>query len=108
MKKLIAFLFLLTAMVSQAAPKGGYPVIVPFPNSTAQTQKTVPENGTVKWFNDAKGYGFITRDSGEDLFVHFRNILGNGFRSLKEGEKVRFVVIPGQKGAQAEQVEKIN
>jgi cold shock protein len=64
------------------------------------------ETGTVKWFNDAKGFGFITRDGGgEDLFVHFRAIQGTGFKSLQEGQKVSFVVAQGQKGLQADQVQ---
>lgn len=59
------------------------------------------EQGTVKWFNDAKGYGFITRQSGEDVFVHFSAIKGNGFRSLQEGQPVQFEVTKGAKGWQA-------
>lgn len=61
--------------------------------------------GTVKWFNDAKGFGFISREGGEDLFVHFRAIQGTGFKSLKEGQQVSFVVTQGPKGYQADQVE---
>jgi CspA family cold shock protein len=64
------------------------------------------ETGTVKWFNDAKGFGFISReDGGEDLFVHFRSIQGSGFKSLQEGQRVSFVVTQGQKGLQADQVQ---
>ena len=63
------------------------------------------ENGTVKWFNDAKGFGFISRESGEDVFVHFRAIQSQGFKSLKEGQKVSFTVVQGQKGLQADSVE---
>mgnify|MGYP002713003305 CR=1 FL=1 len=63
------------------------------------------EIGTVKWFNDAKGFGFISRENQDDVFVHFRAIKGNGFRSLKEGQKVSFQVVEGQKGLQAEEVE---
>ena len=63
------------------------------------------QNGTVKWFNDAKGFGFITPQSGADLFVHFRSIQGNGFKSLKEGQAVSFVAVQGQKGMQADQVQ---
>ena len=63
------------------------------------------QTGTVKWFNDAKGFGFITPQSGPDLFVHFRSIQGNGFKSLKEGQAVSFVVVQGQKGMQADQVQ---
>ena len=61
--------------------------------------------GTVKWFNDAKGFGFITPDQGgEDLFVHFSTIQGNGFKTLKEGQKVTFEVTRRQKGQQASNV----
>lgn len=63
------------------------------------------EQGTVKWFNDAKGFGFISRESGEDVFVHFRAIQSQGFKSLQEGQKVSFVVTQGQKGLQADQVQ---
>jgi cold shock protein len=63
------------------------------------------ESGTVKWFNDAKGFGFISREKGPDVFVHFRAIQGSGFKSLKEGQKVRFKVVQGQKGEQAEEVD---
>jgi len=59
------------------------------------------ETGTVKWFNDGKGYGFITRDAGGDVFVHFSEVQGDGFRSLAEGQKVEFEVAQGQKGLQA-------
>lgn len=58
-------------------------------------------HGTVKWFNDAKGYGFITPESGPDLFVHFSSIQGNGFKSLAEGEPVEFEIADGPKGPQA-------
>ena len=63
------------------------------------------QSGTVKWFNDAKGFGFISPESGDDLFVHFRAIQGNGFKSLQEGKKVTFVVVKGPKGLQADQVQ---
>ncbi len=62
------------------------------------------EKGTVKWFNVAKGFGFITRSSGEDIFVHYRSIKGTGRRSLSEGQKVRFIVTEGEKGLQADDV----
>jgi len=65
------------------------------------------EQGTVKWFNDAKGYGFISRQSGEDIFVHFSAIHGGGFRSLREGQIVQFNVTKGPKGFQAENVQAI-
>ncbi len=60
--------------------------------------------GTVKWFNDSKGFGFISRDNGPDVFVHFRAIQGSGFRTLQEGQKVSFKVVQGQKGLQADEV----
>jgi len=63
------------------------------------------EKGTVKWFNDAKGFGFIQRENGEDVFVHFSAIQGDGFRSLKEGQAVQFEVVKGPKGWQADKVQ---
>ena len=60
--------------------------------------------GTVKWFNNAKGFGFITRDGGDDVFVHFRSITGEGYKSLNEGQLVEFNLIEGPKGLQAEEV----
>ncbi|BDG08121.1 cold-shock protein [Anaeromyxobacter paludicola] len=61
-------------------------------------------NGTVKWFNDAKGYGFISQEGGEDVFVHHTAINMDGFRTLKEGERVEFEVVQGPKGLQAANV----
>jgi CspA family cold shock protein len=63
------------------------------------------QQGTVKWFNDAKGFGFISRENGEDVFVHFRAIVGTGFKSLQEGQKVSFKLVQGQKGLQADEVQ---
>ena len=65
------------------------------------------EQGTVKWFNDAKGFRFISRASGEDVFVHFSAIQSNGFRSLQEGQAVQFNVTKGPKGLQAENVQAV-
>jgi CspA family cold shock protein len=62
------------------------------------------QQGTVKWFNAEKGYGFITREGGDDLFVHYSEIQGNGYRSLDEGVTVEFEVTQGQKGLQASAV----
>ncbi len=80
--------------------------------TTGQSKKSTPgtssdskrESGTVKWFDSSKGYGFITRSMGEDIFVHFRSIKGNGYRSLYEGQSVEFTVTEGDKGPQAEDI----
>ncbi len=63
------------------------------------------ETGVVKWFNDTKGFGFISRQGGEDVFVHHSAIQSNGFRSLQEGQQVQFNVVKGPKGWQAERVQ---
>ena len=63
------------------------------------------QSGTVKWFNDEKGFGFTPPERGADLFVHFRAIQGNRFKSLKEGQKVTFISVQGQKGLQADEVQ---
>jgi cold shock protein len=63
--------------------------------------------GAVKWFDEKKGYGFITEDGGKDVFVHYSAIVGNGFRKLAEGEKVTFEIKEGAKGPQADQVQAI-
>ncbi len=65
------------------------------------------EEGKVKWFSNAKGYGFIERENGEDVFVHFSALQGEGFKSLDEGQKVQFDVVQGEKGPQAANVVKI-
>jgi CspA family cold shock protein len=65
------------------------------------------ETGKIKWFNNAKGYGFIARESGEDVFVHFNAIVGDGYKSLDEGDQVQFDVEKGPKGLQATKVSKV-
>ncbi len=64
--------------------------------------------GTVKWFNNTKGFGFITPESGTDVFVHFRSIEGEGYRTLNQGEEVEFNLLNGPKGPHAEQVRKVS
>jgi len=80
---------------------------VPF-SSSIMKGYTIMERGTVKWFNNAKGYGFINRESGQDLFVHFKSIVGEGYKSLKQGETVEFDVEQGEKGLQAINVTRVN
>lgn len=65
------------------------------------------EKGTVKWFNSSKGFGFITREEGDDVFVHYKAITGDGYKSLEEGQEVEFDVEQGPKGFQATNVKKI-
>ena len=62
--------------------------------------------GTVKWFNDAKGFGFISQEGGEDVFVHFSAVQGDGFKTLAEGDRVEFEIVKGPKGLQASNVKK--
>jgi CspA family cold shock protein len=79
----------------------------PVAQSTIKEQGESMATGTVKWFNDAKGYGFITPDDGsEDLFAHFSAINMSGFKTLKEGQKVSFDVVQGPKGKQASNIQK--
>ncbi len=63
--------------------------------------------GTVKWFNEAKGFGFIEQEAGPDVFAHFRAISGDGFKTLDEGQRVEFTIVDGDKGPQAENIVKI-
>ena len=64
-------------------------------------------NGTVKWFNESKGFGFITKEDGGDVFVHYSAIQGNGFKTLTEGQAVTFEIVDGPKGPKAENVQKL-
>jgi len=68
----------------------------------------MPEQGTVKWYNDEKGYGFIVRERGADIFVHHASVIAEGFRVLGEGDRVSFDVVEGPKGLQAKNVVKIS
>jgi len=78
------------------------------PASPATVADGPREEGQVKWFNVSKGFGFITKDDGEEIFVHFRSIRGGGRRGLKDGQRVSFIVAESDKGPQAEDVEGIN
>jgi CspA family cold shock protein len=78
-----------------------------FPTGQQQERRSRMPQGTVKWFNPEKGYGFIRRDDGEDVFVHYSAIAGEGFRSLEEGQRVEFEVTEGKKGPQAANVTKV-
>ena len=69
---------------------------------------SVREKGTVKWFNNDKGFGFIEREKGGDVFVHFKSITAEGYKSLSEGQRVEFTVTQGQKGLQADDVKVID
>jgi CspA family cold shock protein len=75
--------------------------------STGSKEQGMTEQGTVKWFNNEKGYGFISRENGPDVFVHYTAILTEGYRTLNEGDRVSFEVVEGQKGLQARNVVKI-
>ena len=70
-------------------------------------KETEVTTGTVKWFNEAKGFGFISQESGEDVFVHFSAIDGEGFKTLADGDRVEFEVTKGPKGLQAQNVRKV-
>jgi cold shock protein len=74
-------------------------------NFSGKEEKKHMEQGTVKWFNDAKGFGFISRQNGEDVFVHYSAINSSGFKSLQEGQAVQFNVVKGPKGWQASDVQ---
>jgi CspA family cold shock protein len=74
---------------------------------TSSKEQGMTEQGTVKWFNNEKGFGFISRESGPDVFVHYTAIAAEGYRSLNEGDRVAFEVVEGQKGLQARNVVRV-
>ena len=100
----------LVSLTSRSTPAQGKKKSprAPKPASSAATSDGPREEGQVKWFNVSKGFGFITKDDGEEIFVHFRSIRGGGRRGLKDGQRVSFVVADSDKGPQAEDVEGIN
>jgi len=93
-----------TFMISMASAWLGQRLVRPTTFTNGNAAEESRELGTVKWFNASKGFGFITRDSGEDVFVHFRSIRGKGHRVLRDGQRVDFLVSEGNKGLQAEDV----
>jgi cold shock protein len=85
------------------------PGIAPFWGKSAKRGTPVERlKGTVKWFNNAKGYGFLGRDDGPDVFIHYSSITTEGYKSLQEGDQVEFEIVQGQKGPQAANVTKIS
>lgn len=97
------------------APHNAYtffasPGIAPLQGNAQELGGTHVERlqGTVKWFNNAKGYGFLGRDDGPDVFIHYSSITSEGYKSLQEGDKVEFEIVQGQKGPQAANVTKIS
>ena len=80
---------------------------LPIIKIASQKGNTTVATGTVKWFNNTKGFGFIARESGDDVFVHHTAITGDGYKTLDEGQQVEFEVVPGPKGEQAADVKKI-
>jgi CspA family cold shock protein len=88
--------------LARAIAAGAGPAAVA--GAASRTKKVKMAQGTVKWFNGDKGYGFIAVEGGPDVFVHFSAITGGGYRSLEEGQKVEFDITQGQKGSQAENV----
>jgi len=83
------------------------PAIKQLPRRGPSKEKVKMAEGTVKWFNDSKGFGFIEQDNGPDVFAHFSAIGGDGFKSLAEGQRVSFDVVDGQKGPQASNIIKL-
>lgn len=100
----LLLIFIATALLASLIPGGKSRTTAASSAADSDSDDGDFEEGTVKWFNVRKGYGFITRDQGDDVFVHFRNIEGTGRRGLNEGERVSFIVTMGDKGEQADEV----
>jgi len=105
---LVVFAVTLAAAWQPAAAAATQPASRHESAAAGSEENDTRELGVVKWFNVSKGFGFITRDNGDDVFVHFRNIRGRGHRSLNEGQQVRFSVRESDKGLQAEDVSVVN
>mgnify|MGYP003651898926 FL=1 len=101
---LIAIFLVSLASSMAAAPIAKKRGKKPSEENRVLVNKAQRESGCVKWFNASKGFGFITRDSGDDIFVHFRSIRGEGHRVLHDGQRVEFAISEGDKGLQAEDV----
>lgn len=101
---IIELLIIIMAVLAGSMSKGAPAASTSSTSSSTSSGSAEQETGTVKWFNVKKGYGFITRDQGDDVFVHYRNIEGGGRRGINEGQRVSFVVINGDKGLQADEV----
>lgn len=101
---IIGALYFFTALVTALVVSNKAWSNSPIDETNAAKPNKLRESGTVKWFNTNKGFGFITRDTGDDVFVHFRSIRGQGHRTLIEGQRVEFNVTKGEKGLQAEDV----
>ena len=100
---LAALIFASSIIAALASTNAGTTNSINNVEKSANSDKS-RESGTVKWFNTSKGFGFITRDTGDDVFVHFRSIRGQGHRTLFEGQRVEFNITEGEKGLQAEDV----
>ena len=100
----LAVMFFIVSIISALAPSNKGAKKSQFDQPTPLNSDNSRETGTVKWFNTNKGFGFITRENGDDVFVHFRSIRGQGHRTLFEGQKVEFSITKGEKGLQAEDV----
>jgi CspA family cold shock protein len=93
--------------VAQPLKRFHFPVHHSCEDARKGSRKVAQYKGTVKWFNNAKGYGFLGRDGGADVFVHYSSIQREGYKSLKEGDEVEFDIIQGSKGPQADQVARL-
>ena len=93
--------------VTVPRPKIGLSFVLDFRVADPQILEADRMEGRIKWFNNSKGFGFIGCENGPDVFVHYSGIVGDGYRTLKEGDRVRFELVQGPKGPQADKVEKV-